>query len=71
MPGMDGIETLHLIKERKLCEGVPVVMLTANSLKGDKEKYLDMALEEFKNNPRLMQTKGIYVAFNLFFFDMV
>lgn len=51
MPGLDGIETLHLIKERKLCEGVPVVMLTANSLKGDKEKYLREGFDAFLSKP--------------------
>ena len=29
-----------------------------------------LAPDEFKNNPRLMETKGIYVPFNLYFFDV-
>lgn len=29
-----------------------------------------LAPEEFKNNPRLMETKGMYVPFHLFFFDV-
>ena len=51
MPEMDGIETLHLMKEKKLCEGVPIVMLTANSLKGDKEKYLSEGFDDFLSKP--------------------
>lgn len=51
MPGMDGIETLHHIREKKLCEGVPVFMLTANALKGDKEKYLKEGFDDFLSKP--------------------
>lgn len=51
MPGMDGIETLHTIKERKLCEGVPIVMLTANAIKGDKERYLQEGFNDFLSKP--------------------
>ena len=51
MPGLDGVETFHIMRERKLCEGVPVVMLTANSLKGDKEKYLREGFDGFLSKP--------------------
>ncbi len=40
MPGMDGIETLHIIKEKKLCEDTPIIMLTANAMSSDKEMYI-------------------------------
>lgn len=51
MPGMDGIETLHVMREKKLGEGIPVVMLTANSLKGDREKYLQEGFDDFLSKP--------------------
>lgn len=53
MPGMDGIETLHAIKERGLCVGVPIIMLTANALIGDREKYLQEGFDDFLSKPIL------------------
>ena len=47
MPDMDGIETFHAIRKRKLCDGVPVVMLTANAIVGDKEMYLEEGFDDF------------------------
>ena len=51
MPGMDGIETLHVMRERKLCGDTPVIMLTANSLKGDEEKYIREGFDDFLSKP--------------------
>ena len=51
MPEMDGIETLHAIKEYKLCEGIPIIMLTANALVGDREKYLGEGFDDFLTKP--------------------
>lgn len=51
MPDMDGIETFHAIRKRKLCDGVPVVMLTANAIVGDKEMYLEEGFDDFLSKP--------------------
>ncbi len=51
MPGMDGIETLHRLREDKLCEGVPVIMLTANAIVGDREKYISEGFADFLSKP--------------------
>lgn len=51
MPEMDGIETLHAIKEEKLCEGTPIIMLTANAIVGDKERYLQEGFDDFLSKP--------------------
>lgn len=51
MPEMDGIETFKAIKEEKLCEGVPIVMLTANAIQGDREKYLELGFDNFLSKP--------------------
>jgi len=53
MPEMDGIETFHIIRERKLCEGVPIIMLTANAILSDKEKYLQEGFDDFLAKPIL------------------
>ena len=51
MPEMDGIETLHEIKENELCENVPIIMLTANALVGDREKYISEGFDDFLAKP--------------------
>lgn len=53
MPGMDGIETLHNMKELHLCDDVPVIMLTANAIIGDEEKYLKEGFDDFLTKPIL------------------
>ncbi len=53
MPEMDGIETLHAMKEQHLCDGVPVIMLTANAIIGDEEKYISEGFDDFLTKPIL------------------
>ena len=53
MPGMDGIETLHCIREEHLCDEVPVIMLTANATVGSREKYLAEGFSDFVSKPIL------------------
>lgn len=50
MPEMDGIETLHHIREEKLCSA-PVIMLTANALSGDREQYISEGFDDFLSKP--------------------
>lgn len=51
MPEMDGIETFSIIKEEKLCEGIPVIMLTANAVASDRERYLEEGFDDFLSKP--------------------
>ena len=53
MPGMDGIETFHRMghMEENLCDGVPVVILTANAVTGTKEKYLREGFSDYLSKP--------------------
>ncbi len=51
MPGLDGIETLHCIKDENICPGVPIIMLTANAIIGDREKYLEEGFDNFLSKP--------------------
>jgi len=54
MPVMDGVEATHAIlkyeKENDLTH-VPVVALTANALKGDRERFLSEGLDEYVSKP--------------------
>lgn len=53
MPDMDGVETLHRMKqqEENLCRDVPVVILTANAVTGAREYYLEQGFDEFLSKP--------------------
>lgn len=51
MPGMDGIETFHILREKNLCPGIPVIMLTANNILGEKERYLQEGFDDFLSKP--------------------
>jgi CheY-like chemotaxis protein len=54
MPVMDGVEATHAIlkyeKENDVPH-VPVVALTANALKGDRERFLSEGLDEYVSKP--------------------
>lgn len=53
MPEMDGIETLHLIRnmERGTGKTVPVAALTANAVKGAKEMFLSEGFQDYIPKP--------------------
>lgn len=53
MPEMDGVETLHHIKELSdfPCQNTPIVVLTANAVSGAKEKYLAEGFDDFLSKP--------------------
>lgn len=51
MPNMDGIETFEILKKKKLCENIPVIMFTANAMTGEREKYLQKGFHDFLAKP--------------------
>lgn len=51
MPGMDGIETLHVIREEGLADSVPIVALTANAISGVREMYLEEGFTDYLAKP--------------------
>ncbi|MCI9175465.1 MAG: response regulator [Lachnospiraceae bacterium] len=53
MPEMDGVETLHCIKEftEFPCKDTPIVVLTANAVAGAREKYLAEGFDDFLSKP--------------------
>lgn len=53
MPEMDGIETLHHMKEfvEYPCKDTPVVALTANAILGAREMYLAEGFDDFLSKP--------------------
>ncbi|MDR3090800.1 MAG: response regulator [Clostridiales bacterium] len=54
MPGMDGIETLRKIRgeiDSDYARAVPIIALTANSLTGNKEMFLEEGFSDFISKP--------------------
>ncbi|SEQ78182.1 Signal transduction histidine kinase [Treponema bryantii] len=53
MPEMDGIETLHAMKEMSdnLCAGKPCIALTANAISGVKKMYLEEGFDDYLSKP--------------------
>ena len=53
MPEMDGIETLHKLKElnHNLSLDAPIIALTANAISGAKEMYLSEGFDDFITKP--------------------
>jgi CheY-like chemotaxis protein/anti-sigma regulatory factor (Ser/Thr protein kinase) len=49
MPGMDGLEVLSRIREKKL--KLPVIAQTAHALSGDREKYLSCGFNDYLSKP--------------------
>lgn len=52
MPEMDGIETLHRLKEgENKCSSVPVIALTANAIVGAKAEYINAGFADYLAKP--------------------
>ena len=53
MPGKDGLETLHKMKEQKDNPNLdtPCICLTANAISGAREYYLDAGFDEYLTKP--------------------
>lgn len=51
MPEMDGIETLAIIKNEHLADGVPVIVLTADAVVGARERYLSHGFSDYLSKP--------------------
>lgn len=51
MPIMDGMETLKTIKKQNLCSDVPILVITANVVSGEKSAYLNAGFDAFLSKP--------------------
>jgi two-component system cell cycle response regulator DivK len=51
LPGIDGYELTHRLKQMPHLAGVPVVAMTANVMKGDREKTLAAGCDGYIQKP--------------------
>ena len=51
MPGMDGYETIKMMKVNSAIADIPVIAVTAKAMKGDREKCLEAGALEYISKP--------------------
>ncbi|NVJ52106.1 MAG: response regulator, partial [Campylobacteraceae bacterium] len=54
MPVLDGVESFKEIRkyeEEKLLKQIPIIALTANAVKGDKERFLSLGMNDYLSKP--------------------
>ena len=72
MPVMDGIEATHKIleyEEKNHLPHIPIVAITANALKGDRERFMKEGLDEYITKP--IKKDSIISILNLFIQDKI
>ena len=53
MPVLDGYQAAKKIRETEKISGghIPIIALTANAMKGDREQYLEAGMDEYVSKP--------------------
>lgn len=56
MPGMDGFEATRRIRQMELSKGthIKIVAMTANAMQGDRERCLDVGMDDYISKPILI-----------------
>lgn len=65
LPGMDGLEMTRTLKADEDLAGVPVVALTANVMKGERERALEAGCDDFVAKPFNLRSFRALVARHL------
>ena len=51
MPNLNGLEAMKVIREKYKKETTPIIALTANTMKGDRERFLSLGMDEYLPKP--------------------
>jgi len=66
MPGTDGYQALRMIRGHEQLQQLPVIAVTAQAMKGDKEKCLEAGADDYISKPidvdRLMERLAHFLA---------
>ncbi len=72
MPVMDGVESTHKILEYEKANNLshtPIIAVTANALKGDRERFMKEGLDEYVTKP--IKKESILSVLNMFLQDKI
>lgn len=75
MPLMDGMETLRTIKKQNLCSDVPILVITANAVSGERSVYLNAGFVDYLTKPvsghQLLETVRKHLPESLIYTDNI
>lgn len=51
LPGADGVDTLARLREDEITAAMPVLAVTAQAMRGDRERFLDAGFDGYLSKP--------------------